>query len=106
MINNDFFKEVKIYVFELFKDQLPNGIVYHNQNHTLQVVNASNEIALVENVSDEDLEILLLAAWFHDIGFTDGFVEHEERSKAIVDSLKDFEIKIPIRLYGRRQLTL
>ncbi|MEN8123760.1 MAG: Pycsar system effector family protein [Bacteroidota bacterium] len=84
MLNNDFFKDVKGYVFDLFKKSLPQGVVYHNQNHTLQVVKAANEIALAENITDKDLEILLLAAWFHDIGFTNGLNKHEEKSKKIV----------------------
>ena len=85
MLNNDLFNEVKEYVFKLFKDSLPKGAVYHNQNHTLQVVNAANEIALAENLSDKDLEILLLAAWFHDIGYIDGHIDHEENSKIIAN---------------------
>ena len=85
MLNNDFFKDVKKYVFNMFKGSLPKGAVYHNQNHTLQVVNASNEIALAENISDEDIEILLLAAWFHDIGYIDGHIDHEENSKIIAN---------------------
>lgn len=84
MLNNDFFKDVKIFVFDLFKNSLPKNIVYHNQNHTLQVVKAVNEIALAENISDEDMETLLLAAWFHDLGFTKELKNHEEISKKIV----------------------
>ncbi len=84
MANKDFFIDVKNYVFDLFKNSLPQQVVYHNQNHTLQVVKAVNEIALAENISGEDLEILLLAAWFHDLGFTKELENHEEISKKIV----------------------
>ena len=85
MIENDFFKEVESFVFELFKSKLSPKVVYHNFMHTQQVVQAVNEIALEESVSEEDLEVLLLAAWFHDTGFTDGFENHEENSKKIAD---------------------
>jgi predicted metal-dependent HD superfamily phosphohydrolase len=84
MLENDFFKGVKTYVFNLFKNKLAAQVVYHNYDHTLEVVEAANEIALAEHITDAELELLLLAAWFHDTGFTVGFENHEEKSKQIV----------------------
>lgn len=90
MLENKFFIELKTYVFKLFKDSLPTKVVYHNFNHTLQVVEASNEIAKAEQISESDLEVLLMAAWFHDTGFTVGHKNHEEFSKKIAeDYLKE-----------------
>lgn len=89
MLENDFFKEVKVFVFNLFKNELSPKVVYHNYNHTLQVVEASYEIAEAENILENELELLLLAAWFHDTGFVKGFENHEANSKAIAhDFLK------------------
>jgi predicted metal-dependent HD superfamily phosphohydrolase len=83
MLENDFFVALKAYVFDLFKNSLPTQVVYHNFNHTMRVVEASNEIAIAENISESELEILLMAAWFHDTGFTMSHKEHEEHSKEI-----------------------
>lgn len=83
MLENDFFKKVKSFVFDLFKNKLPSQVVYHNFEHTSKVVEAVIEIAVGENISEDDLEVLLMAAWFHDTGFTQGYDNHEERSKAI-----------------------
>ncbi|NOR28379.1 MAG: HD domain-containing protein [Lutibacter sp.] len=83
MLENDFFKEVNNFIFNLLKNELSPRVVYHNYNHTLKVVEAVNEIALAEKVSNEDLEILLLAAWFHDTGFTKGAPNHEKESQKI-----------------------
>jgi len=83
MLENDFFKEVNNFIFNLLKNELSPRVVYHNYNHTLRVVEAVNEIALAEKVSGEELEILLLAAWFHDTGFTKGAPNHEEESQKI-----------------------
>lgn len=83
MLENDFFIDVKSYVFNLFKNSLPIEAVYHNFDHTNQVVEASNEIALAENISKENLEVVLIAAWFHDTGYTVGVEKHEEESKKI-----------------------
>ena len=83
MLENDFFKEVNSFVFNLLKNELSPKVVYHNYSHTSYVVEAVNEIALAENISDADLEIILLAAWFHDTGFIKGFKNHEESSTEI-----------------------
>lgn len=83
MLKNNFFKEVRRYVFNLFKKELPAEVVYHNFDHTVEVVNAAFEIGKAENISDNDMELLLLAAWFHDIGNTNGYANHEEESAKI-----------------------
>jgi predicted metal-dependent HD superfamily phosphohydrolase len=83
MFENDFFKDVNNFVFDLLKKELTVKAVYHNYNHTRSVVEAANEIALAENISEIDLEIVLLAAWFHDTGFIKGIENHEEESKKI-----------------------
>ena len=84
MLDNKLFKEVRKFIFEYIKGELSPKIVYHNFKHTEEVVNAAFEIGNAEKISEQDLEILLLAAWFHDIGFVKGFENHEESSKKIV----------------------
>ncbi|MFK5878593.1 MAG: DUF5706 domain-containing protein [Flavobacteriaceae bacterium] len=83
MTEDKFFIALKKYVFDLFKNKLSTETVYHNFSHTLQVVEASNEIAVAEKISETDLEILLIAAWFHDTGYVKGYEKHEEESKII-----------------------
>jgi HD superfamily phosphodiesterase len=83
MLENDFFKAVSTTIFNLFKNELPANVIYHNFNHTLNVVNATDEIAFAEGVSESDREVLLLAAWFHDVGFIKGVKRHEEVGKKI-----------------------
>lgn len=83
MLENDFFVDLKTYIFNLFKNSLPAQVVYHNFNHTVLVVEASYEIAIAENISEKDIEVLLIAAWFHDSGYTQNSINHEEVSKEI-----------------------
>lgn len=78
-------KKAEDYVFSLFKDKLSADYIYHNFNHTLRVVNATILLADKEKVSDEDTEILLVAAWLHDAGYVEGGEEHEEKSCAIAE---------------------
>lgn len=72
------------FVSNLLKDKLSNLYSYHNFNHTLTVVNAVKELCKKEDVDGKDKEMLLVAAWFHDTGYTVGYEKHEEESVKIV----------------------
>lgn len=86
MLENDFFISIKNYVSSLLKDKLPVEVVYHNFDHTLKVVEAASEIGTGENLNGEEMEIVLTAAWFHDLGFVVGPKNHEEESKGIAQN--------------------
>lgn len=83
MLENNFFIGIKNYVSNLLKDKLPVEVVYHNFVHTSKVVKAAYEIGIGENLNEEELEIVLTAAWFHDLGFIVSPKNHEEESKKI-----------------------
>ena len=65
------------FVFQEFKDKLPNNYTYHTYSHTTETVEAALEIARGEGFSEENLEIIALSAWFHDIGYTVQRENHE-----------------------------
>src|SRR6476619_262911 len=84
-------KEVPQFVTSLFTEDKTKTLAYHSLEHTKEVVRHVQEIAAAEGMSEEDKEILVMAAWFHDVGHLDGGLElHEERS---VDQLKAFLAK-------------
>ena len=68
------------FVFDLFKNKLPPVYVYHNYTHTKEVVEACKKMASKLSINESDLEILLIAAWFHDTGFTERSDNHEDVS--------------------------
>lgn len=74
-------KIVDQYIRELFKDELPAGIKYHDSNHTLHptkgVVAVANRIALSENISEHDRELVIAAAYFHDTGYIREYSKNE-----------------------------
>lgn len=70
----------ELYVVNYLKNNLSSDTIYHNVNHTQDVVNAVNILIKEEKISEEDKECLLLAAWFHDVGYVKGRKDHEERS--------------------------
>ena len=74
-------KIVDQYIRELFKDELPDGIKFHDANHTLHptrgVVAVANRIAISENICDHDRELLIAAAYFHDTGYIREYDKNE-----------------------------
>ena len=74
-------KIVDQYIRELFRDELPNGIKYHDADHTLNptkgVVAIANKIAIAENISEHDRELLITAAYFHDTGYIREYDKNE-----------------------------
>ncbi len=71
--HTDRLKIVDEYIRDLFRDELPDGIKYHDADHTLHptkgVVAVANSIAVSENISEQDRELLIAAAYFHDTGY-------------------------------------
>jgi predicted metal-dependent HD superfamily phosphohydrolase len=74
-------KIVDEYIRELFRDELPVGIKYHDADHTLHptrgVVAVANNLAISENISEPDRELLIAAAYFHDTGYIREYDKNE-----------------------------
>lgn len=83
-------EEVGRYIFTLFSKQLSPDYVYHNYQHTMDTVAVCAKLAKAYNeISKDELEVLLLAAWFHDSGYVYAHEGHEEKSKEIaIDFLR------------------
>lgn len=77
---NPIIKSAEEYVFNLFKEKLPPDHVYHNYKHTFQTVKACKIIASTYKLTSSELEVLLLAAIFHDTGYIETYEGHEEVS--------------------------
>lgn len=83
MNNRDIGDRVKEYVEELLSSKLPNYICFHTLMHTQEVVKAVIEIGGECHFSYSQIEVITLAAWFHDCGYTTTYTNHEESSKTI-----------------------
>ncbi|MDR3610917.1 MAG: HD domain-containing protein [Ignavibacteriaceae bacterium] len=77
-------KTASEYVTDLFNKNLPSVYTYHNLRHTQEVFDAATELGEGSSVSSEELEIIQIAAWFHDTGFTKDYQDHENKSVEIV----------------------
>lgn len=73
------------YIFELFKEKLPEHLVYHNFAHTESVVASARKLAKGMKLGEDAIEIVTLAGWFHDAGFIEAYHGHEDVSKRIAE---------------------
>jgi len=80
--------QVSRWVSACFQNIPCRRCIFHNYNHTKETVAAGGEIAAGMLVSTDQLETILLACWFHDLGILHSPENHEEKSaKAAEDFL-------------------
>ncbi len=63
---------------KLLKDKLPPSLHYHVVEHTYDVISETVLFACAENCSDRDLELLVIAAAYHDTGYIERYYDNEE----------------------------
>jgi len=88
--NTPFIELTKEYVAGFIADHFSEDICYHNIDHTIEVVEAAEIIGRNCHISDRELEIVIVAAWFHDTGYYLGCMNHEEASAEIA---REFLVK-------------
>ncbi|HKK77469.1 MAG TPA: Pycsar system effector family protein [Saprospiraceae bacterium] len=75
--------EVEGYVTKLLLQQLSEDHKYHNLSHTLAVRTACRKLGEQMDINEEELQILEIAALFHDVGFIETYNGHEGVSRRI-----------------------
>lgn len=70
--------KAKQYITKEFKKLKKHDFYYHNLSHTKRVVKAAKRISKNYDLSKNDSIVLLVSAWFHDIGYLEGISHHEE----------------------------
>ena len=89
-MNNTILSKAKQFVGDVFRQKGSADSFYHNFTHTVEVVKITEEIANALAVKEEDKEMLLIAAWFHDIGYIERCKGHEEVGiRMVTDFLKE-----------------
>jgi predicted metal-dependent HD superfamily phosphohydrolase len=79
-------QEAQAHVTDLLTSKLNKTIVFHTLQHTQEVVAACEKIADHYQLPEADRLPLMLAAWFHDTGYTSGYArDHESVSLQIAD---------------------
>src|SRR5437879_3195121 len=76
----DIITKASDFVFDLFKARLPEHLVYHTYGHTQMVAETARKIGKGMRLGEEGIEVVMLAGWFHDTGYTELYRGHEEIS--------------------------
>lgn len=84
-LETELLERSKDYVESFLEKNLSNEIFYHDLEHTREVVKAANEIGKESGLTDDQLETVLIAAWFHDTGYFKGKRDHERESRIIAE---------------------
>lgn len=77
-------KKSRLFATEVLQ-QLPDYFYYHNLIHTEEVVIAAVEIGENSGLNVYQLELLVAAAWFHDLGYSRNIEDHEEESIVMME---------------------
>src|SRR5688500_11278123 len=79
-MDSELIRQSKALAEAVFQSRAFEKHVFHNYQHTLDVVNAVNIIGLHTNLTADELESATAAAWLHDIGYEQGSKNHEQAS--------------------------
>jgi predicted metal-dependent HD superfamily phosphohydrolase len=79
-MDSEFIRQAKTLAEKVFKTRAFEKHVFHNYDHTQDVVNGVITIGQRSNLSADEMESALIAAWLHDLGYENGSKNHEEVS--------------------------
>lgn len=84
-VHDELLNKVSQWVLEYFQNNSCTDCIFHDCNHTTETVEAGREIATGMQVSADELETVLLACWFHDLGLFYYRENHEVKSTEIAE---------------------
>ncbi len=71
------FQEIYKKIIGRLEQELPDSLTYHNAHHTEFVVDRAIMLADEENINGRDLDLVKIAALYHDTGFLIDHIDHE-----------------------------
>lgn len=71
------YEDLDSYILDLIEEKLPKNLYYHDLKHTIDVIVNVEIIGNEEGVNDHEMVLLKTAALFHDLGFIEGYEDHE-----------------------------
>jgi len=78
------FSKAKEYIVNRLIRELPKNLTYHGAHHTFDVVKQAQNIGKSEGISNDDMFVLLTAAYFHDAGFLFAYESNEPEACRLV----------------------
>jgi predicted metal-dependent HD superfamily phosphohydrolase len=92
-------QEAEKWVKTYFETRFNPNLVYHNDYHTFQVVEAATLISNHYQLEQEEAFIVNIAAWFHDTGYLESpeSAQHEQRGTVLVEEfLLNYEVEADV----------
>jgi len=87
------FSALKLFIEKKLKEEIPLVYTYHNIEHIMDVYSAAEGIASQEGINETDINLLRIAALFHDSGYILDFKNHEALSCIIAtENLPAFDL--------------
>jgi len=84
-MENNIIQLSETYIAQLFQQELPPELVYHDMAHTTSVRETSRILAEHYQLDNKQKEAMEIAAIFHDSGYIKVYQGHEEVSQEIAD---------------------
>ena len=103
-MNTGILEKVEINALEVLS-KLDHKYTFHCTNHTHEVVTFSRIIGKKCNLTPEELQVVLIAAWYHDTGYTRSPHNHEDHSVAIAENFLKTNDYSPVILVLRSDLS-
>lgn len=76
---NPDYEQAEAFIISLLKNKISANLLYHNIDHTLDVLDVAMKIGESEAVSPGEIQLLRIAVLFHDAGFVRTYNNHEVR---------------------------
>lgn len=90
---NSIIEKAKVHCLQVLQESRCSEFAFHNTQHTKDVFEFAEKIGKYENLSNQELTIVMLAALFHDTGNIDCFQGHEDVSaQRAVDYLSNTKL--------------
>ncbi len=90
--------EVKDHVLAYFATHHDQSFVYHNLEHTHDVVKSTIQIANHYQLNEKDFFIVVASAWFHDTGYFEDPINHEQKGAELaIEFLKQKNVTADVR---------
>ena len=79
-MDSEYIRQARTFAEQVFKDRSFEKHLFHNYDHTKEVVDAVSIIGRHASLSADEMESALVAAWLHDVGYANGSKNHEQAS--------------------------
>jgi hypothetical protein len=76
-------RHIREYALAYYRTHADEKLIYHDKEHTEDMVSAAMQIGNHYQLNDRDFFIVQAAAWFHDLGYMVDIAHHEAQSTVL-----------------------